>query len=236
MADGNDANDGNETAAPGLVGDVNRKTVLSLATGPGFAPSGDDPSDAAAALGAGAADRADPVDPVDAAVASVGPVPIRPIDGSLGTPTGFDAVFERERDAMVRLAYLLTGDDSAAEEIVQDAFVTLLDRWHRVDNPGGFVRACVVNGARSAHRRTTRDRRRLRAITDQRPPESTDLGARELLDALGALPPLRRAVVVLRFYGHLTQEEIAEALHLRLGTVKSNLHRGLADLRKALEP
>lgn len=144
----------------------------------------------------------------------------------------FDALFVRERTAMVRVAYLLVGSESIAEEIVQDAFASVYARWDRIDNPGGFLRQCVVNGARSSLRRRALERRKAQLLVD----EGTPPAGRELLDALAALPIRWRSVVVLRFYEGMTQEEIAEALDMRLGTVKSSLHRGLAMLREALEP
>jgi RNA polymerase sigma-70 factor (sigma-E family) len=142
---------------------------------------------------------------------------------------GFAALFGRERVAMVRLAVLLVGSEAQAEELVQDAFATVYLRWDRVQNPGGYLRRCVVNGARSVQRRRALDRRR-----PAERPAAAEPEARELLDALAALSIERRAVVVLRFYEGMTQEEIAEALDVRLGTVKSRLHRGLAELREAL--
>ncbi|MEM9712837.1 MAG: sigma-70 family RNA polymerase sigma factor, partial [Actinomycetota bacterium] len=63
---------------------------------------------------------------------------------------------------------------------------------------------------------------------------SVELGADEMLDAIAALPPKRRAAVVLRYYGGLDEREIAETLGVRRGTVKSLLHRGLAELRRTL--
>lgn len=145
---------------------------------------------------------------------------------------GFAALFDRERTAMVRVAFLLVGSEPFAEEIVQDAFATVYVRWDRIDNHGGFLRQCVVNGAKSALRRRSLERRKAVLLVDQGEPPA----GRELLDALAKLPLTRRAVVVLRFYEGLTQQEIADALDLRIGTVKSNLHRGLAELREVLEP
>lgn len=164
--------------------------------------------------------------------------PDRPVLAVVGDAVdeAFAALFERERAPMVRLAYLLVGDEARAEEVVQEAFVAVLTRWRRIDNPGAFLRRCVVNGAKGSLRSRAREQRRQRELVDGRPDTAVDLGARELLDALAVLAPTRRAVVVLRFYGHLTHDEIAEALQLRVGTVKSNLHRGLAQLREAMEP
>lgn len=145
---------------------------------------------------------------------------------------GFDELFARESQPMVRLAYLLVGSVALAEEIVQDAFATVYVRWSRIDAPGGFLRQCVVNGAKSSLRRRKLELRRNAEVVD----EGNDLQARELLDALATLPYQWRAVVVLRFYNGLSQQEIADALDLRLGTVKSSLHRGLAKLREVIEP
>lgn len=144
----------------------------------------------------------------------------------------FDALFERERTSMVRVAYLLVGSEPLAEEIVQDAFASVYVRWDRIDNPGGFLRQCVVNGARSALRRRSLEQRKAPLLVE----EGTAPAARELLDALAVLPLGWRSVVVLRFYEGMSQEEIAAALGMRLGTVKSSLHRGLAQLRAALDP
>lgn len=162
----------------------------------------------------------------------------RPRDGGRqlrlvdGRQLAFAALFEQERRPMVRLAYLLVGSEALAEEIAQEAFATVYVRWADLENPGGFLRRCVVNGAKSSLRRRSLERRR----SVERVEETADLGARELLDALATLPPGWRAVVVLRFYAGQSQEEIAETLGMRLGTVKSSLHRGLAKLREVLGP
>lgn len=145
---------------------------------------------------------------------------------------GFEALFDRERTAMVRLAYLMVGTESVAEEVVQDAFTTVYLRWSELDNPGGYLRRCVVNGANRQLRRRRLERRKLPSIVE----EPVDLEARELLDALAGLRPAWRAVVVLRFYGAMTQDEIAEVLDMRPGTVKSSLHRALDQLRKEIRP
>ena len=79
----------------------------------------------------------------------------------------FDDLFERERTAMVRVAFLLVGSEQLAEEIVQDAFTSVHLRWARLDRPGAYLRQCVVNGARRALRRRTLERRHLRAVVDE---------------------------------------------------------------------
>ena len=148
---------------------------------------------------------------------------VNPAGGSFGD------VFARERVPMVRLAYLMLGSEQQAEEVVQDAFVTVLERWDRIDRPGAYLRRCVVNGCLSARRR--------RRLVDRLPPPTdtaAELGVDHTLHALGRLPDTRRAMVVLRYYADLSQEQIAEVLGTKVGTVKSGLHRALAELREAL--
>ena len=158
------------------------------------------------------------------------------IDAALAAPAfvgdveTFDAVFDREYAAMVRLAFLLVDSNEVAEEVVQDAFARLHERWSGVANPGAYLRTSVVNRARDVQRRRQRERR-MTAIA----PEHATLGADHLLDALQALPPKRRAALVLRYYDDLSEAEIASVLGVRPGTVKSMLHRGLAQLREVIE-
>jgi RNA polymerase sigma-70 factor (sigma-E family) len=157
------------------------------------------------------------------------PVVLEVVDAT--STAGFDDLFTAERRPMTRLAFLLTGSEPIAEEVVQDAFAQVYERWSRLDRPGGYLRTCVVNGARRAGKRRSRD---LRVVSSTE--TSVDLEAREMLDALSRLRPEWRAVVVLRFYGDMSQEEIAEVLGMRLGTVKSSLHRALGQLREEIAP
>jgi RNA polymerase sigma factor (sigma-70 family) len=141
---------------------------------------------------------------------------------------GFDTIFTQERLPMVRLAFLMLRSEALSEEIVQDAFVTVLERWDRLDNPGAYLRRCVVNGCLNQARRARRSA-----------PPSGDAAEAELatdhtLDAVRRLSPQRQALVVLRYYADMTQDEIADVLRIPAGTVKSGLHRALGDLKEAL--
>ena len=154
---------------------------------------------------------------------------ITDMGGDLSVPWAEEMVsLYRDRYApMVRLAYLLTGDRSAAEELVQDAFVSVHRSWARVGDPPAYLRAAVVNGCRSwgRHRRLEVERR-------PPPVEPATLAADELWDALGRLPGRQRAAIVLRFYEDLPDPEIAALLGCRPATVRTSVHRGLAALRK----
>ena len=132
---------------------------------------------------------------------------------------------------MVQLAFLLIGDAAAADEIVQDAFLQVHRRWSRLDNPGAYLRTAVVNACRSHQRH--------RRVVERKPihaPESADLGANELGDALNKLPYRQRAALALRYFADLTDDDIATALDVRPATVRSLIHRGLTALRKDIEP
>jgi len=124
----------------------------------------------------------------------------------------------------------LTGSDSIAEELVQDAFVRLHTVHVAPDNPGGYLRIVVVNLCRDHLRRRTRARRHLVSTALPATPPEID----ETWIAVGTLPPRHRAAVVLRDYLDLPEAEIAQLLGCRPGTVKSTLSRALAALRKEL--
>ena len=132
---------------------------------------------------------------------------------------------------MVRLASLLSGSSAVAEELVQDAFVKVIERWERIEQPSAYLRATVVNGCTGYRRHRDVVRR------NTTPPVLTvvDPEGFVLREAILRLPNRQRAVLVLRFYEDLPEKEIAELLHCRDGTVKSALHRGLEQLRRVVE-
>lgn len=138
---------------------------------------------------------------------------------------------ERRYAAMVRLATLLCGSSAVAEELVQDAFVKVIERWDRIEAPSAYLRAAVVNGCTGHRRRRDVARRHeVRPVLSVVDPEGF-----VLRDAIHRLPSRQRAVLVLRFYEDLPEKEIAALLQCRVGTVKSALHRGLAQLGRVVE-
>lgn len=143
----------------------------------------------------------------------------------------FAALFAEQYEPMVRVALLMLGSRVEAEDVVQDAFARVHVRFGRLDNPGGYLRRCVVNRATDRLRRRRLERR----VGLLRGEPSSELAADEMGDALLRLPPRRRAVVVLRFYAGLPEREIADLLGIQIGTVKSSLHRALAQLREVIE-
>ena len=145
----------------------------------------------------------------------------------------FEAAYRAEHDALVRLAALVTGSTIVAEDLVQEAFAKLHPRWSRIDNPAAWLRTVVLNGARNELRRAAL-RRRLLDGTPRSSAVHADHAVNELIDSLRQLPIRQRAVVVLRYYEDRSEAEIATLLGIRLGTVKSSLHRAHAALRQEL--
>lgn len=149
--------------------------------------------------------------------------------GEHSDTSGFDALFDAEQGPMLRLAVSLVDTAERAEEIVQDAFERTLLAWRRLEHPGAYLRTCVVNGCRSELRRRRVTRRTVVPVSA----ESTSTSDEYLLDAVAKLTPKRRIAVTLRFYEGLSDAQIAAVMGVRVGTVKSLVSRGLADLRKA---
>lgn len=143
----------------------------------------------------------------------------------------FDNLYRRERGGLVRLAFLLTGSQAAAEDLVQDVFLRARPRLDTVDEPAAYLRRCVTNACWSWHRR----RRREDAYRPDRPVVVAGTSDVEMWDALARLSPQRRNVLILRYYLDYSEAQVAEALGCRVGTVKSATHRALQDLRRALE-
>ncbi len=158
-------------------------------------------------------------------------------DGEPGVATvrpGSLADLYRERYVpMVRLAYLMVGSTSVAEDLVQDAFARMHRHWDNTEHPKAYLRMAVLNACRSHLRRQALERsyRRNPTLLNESIPAAGD----ELFDALAVLPARQRAALVLRFYEDLSEADIAVALGCRPGTVKSLLHRGLAELRKSVD-
>ena len=144
--------------------------------------------------------------------------------------------------ALVRLAALLTGDASVAEEVVQEAFVALHRRWPRLSDPGaaaGYLRTSVVNGARSVVRhRGVQERHRPAGAAPPAGPEERAPDGRARtppcsLPSGAAQTPAARCSCSATT-PTLSEQEIATTLGISRGAVKSHAHRGLAALRAAL--
>lgn len=160
-----------------------------------------------------------------------------------GTDTDpFATVFNAHHRAAVRLAYLLCGDHHQAEDIVSDAFAKVYVQWRRgrVNDVGAYLRRAVVNETNSKLRRRYLERREAsRRSGDERGVRLVDEGAADhdqVWQALSRIPERQRQAVVLRYYEDLSEAQTAEILGCSVGTVKSQVSRGLARMQELLAP
>jgi RNA polymerase sigma-70 factor (sigma-E family) len=143
--------------------------------------------------------------------------------------------------SLVRLAALLVRDVATAEEVVQDSFIAMHGAWRRLrdnDKALSYLRQSVVNRSRSVMRHRVVDKNAPKPAPDM---PSAEQGALTLLErtavvsALRSLPPRQREALVLRYYGDLSEAQIATAMGISRGAVKSHTARAIASLRAVLE-
>ncbi|MPY98870.1 MAG: SigE family RNA polymerase sigma factor [Actinophytocola sp.] len=158
-----------------------------------------------------------------------------------GMPVTLEDLYRVHRMRLVRLAILLVDEAATAEDVVQEAFTGLHRNWGKLRDEAaaiGYLRTAVVNGSRSVLRRrkTAREYVPPHAVT-ARSAESLAMLSTEhqaVVNALGVLPPRQREVLVLRYYGGLSEAEIADAAGISKGTVKSTASRALEALQRAM--
>jgi RNA polymerase sigma-70 factor (sigma-E family) len=151
-------------------------------------------------------------------------------------------LYTTHRLSLVRMAVLLVDDIASAEDVVHDAFTALHQHQHRLREPKaaiGYLRTSVINNARSMlrKRQTVRRHLSLARLDDSAPADSELLLAahhQEVLAAVRQLPPRQREVLTLRYWSDLSEAEIAQALSISVGTVKSNASRGMDKLESIL--
>jgi RNA polymerase sigma-70 factor (sigma-E family) len=151
-----------------------------------------------------------------------------------GDEATFTAWAVARQHALMRTAYLLTGDYQRAEDLLQDALTKVALRWSRLENgqPEAYARTILARDNISWWRRRGRE------IVVEAPPEpqacnDTASAERRLLvtSALNLLTAKQRAILVLRFYEDLSVPQTAQTLGISEGTVKSQTHAALARLR-----
>jgi RNA polymerase sigma-70 factor (sigma-E family) len=144
--------------------------------------------------------------------------------------------------ALVRLAVLLVRDTPTAEEVVQDSFMAMHGGWQRLrdaENALAYLRQAVLNRSRSVLRhRSVVDKNLQKASPDMPSAEHGALAQLErsaVVNALRKLPERQREAIVLRYYADFSEAEIASAMKISRGAVKSHTSRGMASLRAELE-
>ena len=150
---------------------------------------------------------------------------------------GFDALYETEFPNVFRTAYLMTGDREEALDLTHEAFARAYERWPSVrgaSNPAAWLQRVVANLAISWHRRRRVRQRFARRLGPDVLAIEPQVPDSELMAALRALTSAQRAVVVLRYFGDQSIDDVAEALGKRPGTVSALTSQALARLRELL--
>ena len=147
---------------------------------------------------------------------------------------GFDEFVATRGPALLRTAYLLTGDHGLAEDLLQTALAKSWFAWGRIDGPPEpYVRRVVTTTYATWWRRRWRGEHPTGDLPDPAAPAGPSVEDRDALwRALAGLPRRQRAVVVLRYYEDLSEAETAAALGISKGTVKSQSAKALAALRR----
>ena len=165
-----------------------------------------------------------------------------------GDARAFELIYDRHGGAAFSLAYRMVGDRAIAEDITQEAFLSMWRSRVRYERERGSVRAWVLG---IVHHRTidalrrnlVHDRRRASAEgleERQEAPERTDVEvarrdeARTVREAMETLPEEQHQVIRLAYFGGFTHTQIAEMLDMPIGTVKGRMRLGLDKMRRAL--
>ena len=154
----------------------------------------------------------------------------------------FDAMFRAHYDRLVRALTIVSGDRETAADAVQEAFVRAHLRWRRIrhyEDPVGWVRRVAVNRLRDDHRRAGRKQRAVERLSAQARPHASAADASvehgSMDEMLATLPRQQRLATALFYVEELSVAEVATALGLAEGTVKSHLHDARRRLRAALD-
>ena len=171
--------------------------------------------------------------PVPQTIAPAGPAHASAEDG-------VTALYHAHALGLIRLAHIMLGDRSSAEDVVQEAFCGLYRRWPQLIDQAKalpYVRSSVLNGCRTVLRRG-----QARGVRWASPPSAASAEAtvmsgeerHEVMRALRRLPHRQREVLVLRFYLDLSDAEIARDMGISPGTVRSTASRALTALGRSL--
>jgi RNA polymerase sigma-70 factor (sigma-E family) len=175
--------------------------------------------------------------------AGPGSAPAEPAQGAADAGFAIAAMYDSEYRSLVRMSAMLLGDVGSAEEVVQDSFIAVHAAWRGLrdlDKGVHYLRRAVMNRSRSVLRhRAVVDKHMPAPEPDMPSAEQTAIARLQrsaVVTALRSLPARQREALVLRFYLDLSEEQVAAAMQISQGAVKSHTARGKAALRSLLEP
>jgi RNA polymerase sigma-70 factor (ECF subfamily) len=165
-----------------------------------------------------------------------------------GNTDALASLVKRHHSQLIGYVYRLCGDRNLAEDLTQDAFLRVIRAIHTYHYPQSFkawLYAIATNLARDHFKRAEMRYRTLDTESASQILEAPDshlepiferlTEAQQVINALMQLSEVHRVTIVLRYYEHFSLQEIADALAIPLGTVKSRLNSGLRHLRQQLE-
>jgi RNA polymerase sigma-70 factor, ECF subfamily len=165
------------------------------------------------------------------------PLPAR-LEPTLQEATTFEDFFETHRRSLFGALCLVTGNRAEAEEIMQDAFLKVWERWERVaglEDPNAYVFRVAMNLFRNRLRRASLAARKALSLTSSTDDLATIEDRDEVVRWLRPLPPRQRAAIVLTIYLDYSSDEAARILGIRPSTVRALATQGRAGVRHALE-
>jgi RNA polymerase sigma-70 factor (ECF subfamily) len=154
------------------------------------------------------------------------------------TALRFEDFFQTEHVRLAKALYLLTGSAAEADELTQEALVRVYERWERVrhmESPQGYLFRTALNLHRSRLRRLATRARHVISATPSPDPADVVQDRDSVARALASLPDGQREAVVLVEWLGMGQEEAAESLGIRPGSLRSRLSRAKADIRRTLD-
>jgi RNA polymerase sigma factor (sigma-70 family) len=163
--------------------------------------------------------------------------PVGALD-SVGTPD-FESFFRAGRPRLYGSMLLITGSTHEADEVVQEAFFKVWERWDRVstmDDPTGYLFRTALNAHRSAYRRAVRAAKRTLSPPQPDDPLLVVAGRDAVLRALASMTPRQRTAIVLTELQGYDTEEAARAMGIRPGTVRVLVSKARTALRATTEP
>jgi RNA polymerase sigma-70 factor (ECF subfamily) len=150
-------------------------------------------------------------------------------------PASFDELFLELHDRLYRALYFISGSSAEAEELMQDAFLKLWERWDRIDeieDPAAYLFRTALNGFRARTRRARTAARRIAPVVHQRDPfDDVDL-REDVRRMLRQVSPRQRAAIVLTDILGYGSEQAAQIMHIRPPTVRVLASQGRAKLRE----
>jgi RNA polymerase sigma factor (sigma-70 family) len=147
----------------------------------------------------------------------------------------FDDLFADQHERLYRALYLIVGNSHEAEELMQDAFVKVLEHWDRIDNPAGYLYRAALNSTRSRFRRLQRAAKRTLSASEPDDPFAAADLRDQVVRSLRELPERQRAALVLLDLLDLRSEEAAQLLLVTPATVRSLASHARAALKLTME-